>query len=170
MLPLDGATYKRGDKHPTENYLFWCKYISYKGVPTGRWVTPDEFEKLKEKSRGYNSKYRKADAVYTLIKVYDYKGGELNVTPNLTKEGLASELSEYFENVFYEEDTLKDRDTIEKIVSDAMIKGEIQSEYAGGDGYTFEIYKAYRNQLTEVKFIEFREDIIKHIYKNWRNG
>jgi len=110
---------------------------------------------------------------YALFKVYDYKGGELRSYVNLTKEQLISSLSEYFEDceeLHTDEWELLDKEVISKVIKKKVSdEYEFFSLYAGGDGFTGELYKIENNEMTIVKFEYFIEDIIEYINKNWRN-
>lgn len=104
---------------------------------------------------------------YHILKVYDYKGGELGVDLNLNRETFISELSEligldkaidyYFENDCPDEDldtelnyTLARKILTQDTTMDIIL--EDCSEYAGGGTTVWEIYECNHNVLTGMVF------------------
>ena len=120
---------------------------------------------------------------YCIFRVYDYKGGELSSSLNLTREGLARELSELFESHIdldslserrdrkiskvFDEETSSTPEIKEQIVK-ALNGKYFFSNYAGGDGFCGKIYEVENNNLTSVTIHQFVDDIANYIDKNWR--
>jgi hypothetical protein len=108
--------------------------------------------------------------MYSIFKVYDYKGGELNSTINLSIDGLAAQLSESFENWFDERDLdpkIMTIDDIEEEIGIAMKDSDFFSTYAGGDGFCGKIFEHKNNLLVSVQFGSFTKEIAVHIKNNW---
>lgn len=123
---------------------------------------------------------------YAIFQVYDYKGGELSSRVNLDHDSFIGELAERFENTVYElnEDRSIRRDkTIDSVLNDtelvpyksvlkeAILKklksGEFYSTYAGGDGFTGEMYCIENDRMSRVRVEHFIDDIVEYIIKNW---
>lgn len=110
------------------------------------------------------------EELYHIFEVYDYKGGELSSSINLTKEKFLSKilylLEGFIENIFESgnyDDELTDEDwnnydnkittnefldrfITEEFVSKYLYEDNV-SEYAGGDGYVGEWYISKNNKL-----------------------
>lgn len=118
---------------------------------------------------------------YCIFRVYDYKGGELRSDTNLTREDCAGNLAELFEGL--DIDNLQERrdKKIKKVldedtdhlsgIKDLILK-EISrkgffSTYGSYDGFCGKIYEVDNNNLTQVTFESFVDDIVQYIDKHW---
>lgn len=119
---------------------------------------------------------------YCIFRVYDYKGGELSSSLNLTRERVAGSLAELFENHIDLETISEKRDRkISKVLDEetssvpeikeqllkALKDDDFFSTYAGGDGFCGEIYEVDNNTLTSVSISSFVDDIANYIEKKW---
>jgi len=122
---------------------------------------------------------------YAIFKVYDYKGGELSSSTNLTYKNFINELTELFDNL--ELDDLSERrdrkikkvldgDSVESASDIEYIKSEIKkfmddedfySTYAGGDGFCGELtmYEVEDGRMTSVDIVSYIDDIAKVLLK-----
>lgn len=122
---------------------------------------------------------------YCIFQVYDYKGGELSSSVNLSHDSFIGELAERFENTVYKlQDKAVKRDrTIDSVLNDtelvsykSLLKEAISNEisksgfyssYAGGDGFVGEMFCIENNHMTRVRHSQFVDDIVEYINKNW---
>ena len=108
----------------------------------------------------------KDERIFSMFRVYDYKGGELSRYTNVTTEEIAGELAEmYYEDIF---DLVgKTVEDIRKYILDNPME---ESTYAGGDTGNFvgNIYEHVDNKLVGVSLNSCIEDIVQYIHKNWR--
>ncbi len=117
---------------------------------------------------------------YCIFKVYDYKGGELSSSINLTFEKFIGELSELFEGI--DIDSLQEKrdkkikslleeensiNTIKLQIIKMLKSNQFYSNYAGGDGFCGKCYEVEDNKLKSVKIDDYIDDIAKYIDKNW---
>lgn len=103
------------------------------------------------------------EKTYHILKVYDYKGGELSTNLNLSYEDFIEELVETLRlyNYVYDQDydSDEDRDAREpQVLKDALVSGELRdwlneymSIYAGGDGICISLYECENNIMTEIE-------------------
>ena len=103
---------------------------------------------------------------YCIFEVYDYKGGELSSSVNLSKEDFISELAEKFDSLDYN-DPLEINNVKSKINECLKDEDEFYSEYAGGDGFVGEMYVIENNKMKGISFGEYVDDIAEYIIKNW---
>ena len=109
------------------------------------------------------------DRIFSIFKVYDYKGGELSSTTNIDLDYVVSELIESgiieHKEIEYSDDIYgkKDED-IRRICSECDLKDNL---YAGGDnGPVLEIFEHKDNKLTSVYPSEFQPLFADYIIKN----
>ena len=100
--------------------------------------------------------------MYSIFRVFDYKGGELNASINLTKNEFIQELIESrFEDV--EGETISEiKENISEIIND----DEFYEIYAGGDGFCGELYEHIDNKLVPIGFEDFIDDIAQELYRS----
>ena len=108
---------------------------------------------------------------YAIFKVYDYKGGELNASTNLTKEQFISELAEIFENRDFEDEEgepiKKDLESIKEFINQCISEEDFESTYAGGDGFCGNLYEIDGDKMVEVGITSYLEEIAQYIFDNW---
>ncbi len=110
--------------------------------------------------------------MYSIFRVYDYKGGELSSSINIDESRFIGKLADLFENGF---DGLVDEPDFSRMnlkdIEDALKKieksNEFYSEYAGGYGFVGEIYEHSNNKLVSKSIKQFIPQIAKHIKENW---
>ena len=118
---------------------------------------------------------------YSIFKVYNYKGGELLSTVNLDHDQFISTLSEFFENIVFDEKIIRIKkiklltnndDTeiinyIKSLLKDKMNDDNFYSNYAN-DNIEFcgEIYKIEDDRMTEISieyYLDDNKDVIRYI-------
>lgn len=107
------------------------------------------------------------EATYCIFKVYDYKGGELDSTLNMSYNELLVEISEMLAfDFFVENSNLPDHEIINFVKSEKFKRKYIDqvSIYAGGDNNVFEIYKCFNNTLI---ILDCFQDLWKDIIENY---
>lgn len=131
-------------------------------------------------------------AKYAIFQVYDYKGGELSSSTNMSLTNFIGSLSEKFENALYDfveekrSKTEQRNRAINTVVSEVDINYEKQlleetkeavlkalksedffSTYAGGDGFSGELYKIEGDTMSSVSFKSFSTEIAQYITDIW---
>ncbi len=100
---------------------------------------------------------KQINMLYTIASVYDYKGGELSMNTNMTKEEVASEFSErvsYNMNSY----TMSKVEIMEMVEKSDALESDT---YAGCDGHVFEIYEQGDDGImTYVSVDHFHEEIV----------
>lgn len=107
------------------------------------------------------------EKTYHILKVYDYKGGELCTNLNLSYEDLIEDLVETFHlyDYVYDTDLEGDYETdeerdaaIPQILRDALASGDLQtwidnqsSIYAGGGDICISLYECENNTMEEIE-------------------
>lgn len=99
------------------------------------------------------------EKTYHILRVFDYKGGELSTDLNLTYEGMLESLVETLRlyNYIYEfEDTEEDTIDEAKVLREGLLTGELEkwiddqtSIYGGGD-ICFSLYECENNIMSEI--------------------
>jgi hypothetical protein len=103
---------------------------------------------------------------FSIFKVYDYKGGELNSNINLDERTFYAELAQLFEDQEFLEDDLADMTEEEICIELKRIEAsnDFYSYYAGSDGgFCGEIYEHINGNLVEVKIEDFIPQIAYYI-------
>lgn len=105
---------------------------------------------------------------YCVFEVYDYKGGELMASINLTKEEFIRELSGHFESYFEEEDPTN-LEEVKNIVKKALGEEDLDfyCEYAGENLFCGELYKISNNSLETIYFEDYIDDIADYIFNEY---
>ncbi len=103
---------------------------------------------------------------YCIVKIYDYKGGELDMMTNLSHESFISELAESFEDISFPDNSTVDE--MKTLIINEINNDDFQSLYAGGDGFSGELYQVVGGEMTEVNFSDFATDIAVTIF-GWIN-
>lgn len=108
---------------------------------------------------------------YAIFEVYDYKGGELSASPNLSKEDFISKLAEIFENKDFEDEegepVKKDLEAIKEFINSCVSEEDFESTYAGGNGFCGKIYRLDGDNMVEVGITSYLEEIAQYIFDNW---
>jgi hypothetical protein len=113
-----------------------------------KWI---EFNESKEEHRVND------DKLYHLFRVYDYKGGELSASTNLSRLDICNEIIEYFFN----DDKLKiDQNNEDLKKTMGRIVNENSSIYAGGDDWCGNIFFTEDKILKSCSISSFFDDII----------
>lgn len=117
---------------------------------------------------------------WAIFRVYDYKGGELSSSVNLSYKSFIGELCELFDNVEFDDLAARREKKIKKVLDEGdgvasdieYIKDEIAkymkgkrfySLYAGGDGFCGEIYEVDNGVMRKVKIEDYLDDIAKQM-------
>jgi len=104
------------------------------------------------------------ERIFSIFRVYDYKGGELSTSTNLFIEDLCCELAETLE--LGDVSSLSEEEISEKI--EKITSENFFFNYAGSDrGFCGKIYEHVENQLKEVKFVDFLPQIASYVKTNW---
>ena len=106
------------------------------------------------------------ERVFSIFKVYDYKGGELSTDLNLSFESLVSNVLEYglyqHPEIEYSDDIYKmPLEELQKVIDECTFDSDL---YAGGEGTVFEVFEHKDNRLVSVDLSIIRPymlDIIK---------
>ena len=112
----------------------------------------------------------KDNVLYHIFRVYDYKGGELRCTTNLSKEKLLGSVCYIFENAFSDIDgSLEgiEKSKILEILTKYTSDEDFYSTYAGGGGFVGEIYYTENNTMYEIDLSDTLDDMADYIMKNW---
>jgi hypothetical protein len=109
---------------------------------------------------------------YAIFEVFDYKGGELSSSINLSKERLVGELADHICNNYDFEEAIEESlnwlsdnkklELIKKYINHCINDNNFFSTYAGGDGFCGEIYQIDGDSMINVNFLDFLEDIALH--------
>ena len=125
--------------------------------------------------------------IFSIFRVYDYKGGELSNRINLSRVDFLNELWELFEHLDFggiknkrdrrikkvlDEDVSDDIAEIESIINAHLNNKDLNygtgfySAYAGPDGFCGKMYLVNGDRMTEVKVEDFVDELAKHISDN----
>ena len=111
------------------------------------------------------------DRIFSIFKVYDYKGGELSSSTNMNFEDVVSEIIEsgnlkhpeisYWEDLY----EIADENELERICSELKYESDL---YAGGDepGTVMVIFEHKNNKLVGCNADEFISSVKQEILKN----
>lgn len=103
---------------------------------------------------------------YHIIRVYDYKGGELNTDLNLSFDEFINELADFYEDIDEDID-LTDVESVKKYIDD----NPIEFDTYAGCGIVGEFYCTGKSgKLREISIAGFSRDIAKVIVeyaKDW---
>ena len=105
---------------------------------------------------------------YHIFKVYDYKGGELSTSINLSKERFVGEIIEYF--IDYDEiEFNQGTPDILKLSKDIVRNIKELSKYACGDSQVAEFFSTDDEslELTSVNLEKFVRDNILDVVKQY---
>ena len=114
-------------------------------------------------------KKNKTKRVFSIFKVYDYKGGELSATTNISFDDVVGELIESgiieHDAIEYSDDLYQlSDDKIRKICDECELKDD---EYAGGDSTVISIYEhKKKRQLVSIEADEFKPYFADYIIRN----
>lgn len=98
---------------------------------------------------------------YAIFKVYNYKGGELGTTTNMSFEDLLNELWEYYGN----NPNLKT--ATEQDILDWLNANPIEeSVYAGGDSFCGMLYEVEDSKMRAIDLDEFNKELAAYIFTN----
>jgi 3-hydroxyacyl-CoA dehydrogenase len=111
------------------------------------------------------------EQIYSIFKVYDYKGGELDSVLNQTRERMIAELAE---SHIFEHPELPYNDSayimvkeenyslneVEQILNEAKFESGL---YAGGDVSVIAVYEHINNKLERVNLSSFKSEVISYI-------
>jgi hypothetical protein len=103
---------------------------------------------------------------FSIFKVYDYKGGELSSSVNLSEDEFIGELAEKFDDLDGDPSELTVEE-IQKQIEEMESDEDFYSTYAGGDGFCGEIYEHKGSNLEEVSISDFIPQIAAYIKENW---
>ena len=108
-------------------------------------------------------------ATYCIFKVYDYKGGELSSSVNLTFARFIGELAEKFESIDLPKNKRNefDREGIKANILKKLNNRDFYSTYAGGDGFVGQMYKVEGDRMIRTSFEHHVDDITDYIIKHW---
>lgn len=104
--------------------------------------------------------------IFSIFKVYGYKGGELSSRVNLSEDRFYGELAELFEDIEADFSAMSEEEIVKELKK-AENDEDFYSTYAGGDGFVGEIYEHKDGKLKEVSISNFFPEIAKYIKKNW---
>jgi len=114
-------------------------------------------------------KKKKDKRVFSIFKVYDYKGGELSATTNVSFNNVVGELIEAgvmdHDKLEYADDIYNFSDKeIKTICNESEIKDTL---YAGGDDTVIRVYEHKKKKvLTEVELEYFKPFFADYIIGN----
>lgn len=103
---------------------------------------------------------------FSIFSVYDYKGGELRSSTNLSEEEFYGQLADLVEHVVPDVTKLSVEE-IQSKLEELCNKNDFESSYAGGDGFCGEMYEHIGGELSTVEFIDFLPQVASFIKKNW---
>lgn len=104
---------------------------------------------------------------FSIFKVYDYKGGELNSDVNLDERSFYGSLAELFDD-FDGDYTLLTEDEICNELKKLESAEDFYSYYAGGEGgFCGELYEHINGLLVEVELADFIPQIASYIKEEW---
>lgn len=109
---------------------------------------------------------------YAIFEVYDYKGGELSASINLSKEELIRQLARVFENKDFEDEDgepiKKDLESIKEFLNECVSEEDFETTYAGGcGGFCGNIYEIEGDKMEEWGITCYLEEIAQYIFDNW---
>jgi hypothetical protein len=108
------------------------------------------------------------ESKYHIFRVYDYKGGELSSSLNLTKDKFICSIIEYF--IDYDEiEFNKEIPDIQKLSKDILENIKELSNYAGGDSIVAEFYRTSTESmvLESITLEKFVKDNILDVVKQY---
>lgn len=109
------------------------------------------------------------ERIFSIFKVYDYKGGELSSYTNIKLDSLIGEILESgtikHKDIDCWEDLydIEDENKVREICSGLTIESDI---YAGGDGTVMEIYEHKDNRLHSISPESLQSQFADYILKN----
>lgn len=108
--------------------------------------------------------------VFSVFQVYDYKGGELSSSTNISFQRLMGEIAERYDNILDYENIKLESMTEEELVEFVKANPIEEDTYAGGDTGSFvgEIYEHKENKLCSISINEFATEVAEYINKEWR--
>ena len=109
-----------------------------------------------------------AESKYHIFRVYDYKGGELSTSLNLTKDRFVCSIIEYF--IGYDEiEFNQETPDIQKLSKDILGNINELSNYAGGDSIVAEFFStdAVSANLKSLDLEKFIKDNILDVVKQY---
>ena len=111
---------------------------------------------------------KKNDRIFSIFKVYDYKGGELSTSVNIPLDGVIGELLESNIVSHPEVDCWGDFFELEDDRVDGVCKNLVFSDdtYAGGDGVIIEVFEHIGNKLKSRELSFFNPFFAEYIKKN----
>lgn len=99
---------------------------------------------------------------YALFEVYDYKGGELSATTNMSLEDLLNELWELYYTTDTNLETATEQDILDWL-NDNPIE---ESTYAGGDSFCGTYYEVEASKMRAIDLDEFNKELAAYIFTN----
>jgi len=108
------------------------------------------------------------ERVFSIFKVYDYKGGELSTDLNLSLESLVGNVLEYglyqHPGIEYSDDIYKmPLEEMQTVIDECTFDSDL---YAGGESTVFEVFEHIDNRLVQVDLNFIRYYMLDAIKKD----